>query len=237
MRAVSTHPHTSSPSPPQPPAQRRRVLATAWPCTLVHSALPAAALRRSSDGAWDASSSSRRCCRLDGPQTTRHASNNKVRCALAAASGCQLGLPWASYAPPPPGYHCTSTRRIAIRPLATSWRVLLFARLLFFRNGVPSGLGVVQMTAAVNHSTVMALHVLDTGRPVQPWPRHPAACATIKSGSTCVQPHNLASALRPAETCWNRTFCDVMDMQHRVLYNLSSSNKSRRHSSVHDPQF
>jgi hypothetical protein len=50
-------------------------------------------LRRSSGRGWDASSSTRRCCRLDGPQTTRHASDNKVRCALAAASGCQLGVP------------------------------------------------------------------------------------------------------------------------------------------------
>jgi hypothetical protein len=57
------------------------------------TALPAAELRRSSGRAWDASSNSRRCCRLDGPQTTRHASDNKVRCPLAAASGCQLGVP------------------------------------------------------------------------------------------------------------------------------------------------
>jgi hypothetical protein len=46
-----------------------------------------------------------------------------------------------------------STRRIAIRPLASRCGVLLFAHLLFFGNGIPSDMGVLQMSARLSMIT------------------------------------------------------------------------------------
>jgi hypothetical protein len=78
-------PQLPSPSlPPQPPVRRRPCLGGRRAMHRIHGSLASAALRPSPRRSSRVSSMVSRCCRIDGPQTTRHASDNKVRCALAA---------------------------------------------------------------------------------------------------------------------------------------------------------